>query len=211
MKGLSAGVRVGILFILLAVGAYLVWKNLGDDTGKGGQEMFVRMKDASGLPTGSKVVVAGLRKGSVTRLEVQGRYAVIYFTVSTDIPIWSSAVVFKKASSLLGENYLEIDPGEAVRQSPDGSTVPYTPLGNAVTKDHPACPDYNSSDDKKRAACREIPNRVEAVTPDELIHRIEATLPNVDRVLESVRDLSEDVRRIVNGPMKNVADRVDGL
>jgi phospholipid/cholesterol/gamma-HCH transport system substrate-binding protein len=52
---------------------------------------------------------------------------------------------------------------------------------------------------------------VEAVTPDELIHRIEATLPRVDTVLESVHDLSEDVRRIVNGPMKNVADRVDGL
>src|ERR1700748_730637 len=36
-------------------------------------------------------------------------------------------------------------------------------------------------------------------------------LPNVDRVLESVRDLSEDVRRIVNGPLQSVATRVDGL
>jgi len=30
-------------------------------------------------------------------------------------------------------------------------------------------------------------------------------------VLESVRDLSEDVRRIVNGPLQSVATRVDGL
>lgn len=211
MKGLSAGVRVGILFLLLAVGGYLVWKNLGDDTGKGGQELFVRMQDASGLPTGSKVVVAGLRKGSVTKLEVQGRYAVIHFNLSTDIPVWSSAVVAKKASSLLGENYLEIDPGEQVRQAPDGTSVTFTPLGNAVTTLHPACPDYNSSNTEKRHACREIPHSIEAVTPDQLIHRIEATLPNVDRVLESVRDLSEDVRRIVNGPMASVANRVDGL
>jgi len=54
-------------------------------------------------------------------------------------------------------------------------------------------------------------NVVEATTPDQLLHRIEQTLPNVDRVLESVRDLSEDVRRIVNGPLQSVATRVDGL
>ena len=54
-------------------------------------------------------------------------------------------------------------------------------------------------------------NVIEATTPDQLLHRIEQTLPNVDRVLESVRDLSEDVRRIVNGPLQSVATRVDGL
>ncbi|HEU4613669.1 MAG TPA: MlaD family protein, partial [Kofleriaceae bacterium] len=153
MKGLSAGVRVGILFILLAVGAYLVWKNLGDSEASGGQQFFVRMRDASGLPTGSKVVVAGLKKGTVTKLEVDGRYAKIHFNLSRDIPVWSSAVVYKKASSLLGENYLEIDPGEQMRQAPDGTAVVFTRLGVA-------CPDYNSSDDKKRDACREIKNRV---------------------------------------------------
>src|SRR5262249_31430723 len=60
-------------------------------------------------------------------------------------------------------------------------------------------------------ACRQIVNVIEATTPDQLLHRIEQTLPNVDRVLESVRDLSEDVRRIVNGPLQSVATRVDGL
>ena len=204
MKGLSAGVRVGILFILLAVGAYMVWKNLGDADAEGGQQFFVRMRDASGLPTGSKVVVAGLKKGTVTKLEVDGRYAKIHFNLSSDIPVWSSAVVYKKASSLLGENYLEIDPGEPTRQAPDGTAVKFTPLGAP-------CPDYNSDNESKRNACREIPSKVEAVTPDQLIQRIEASTQNVDKVLESVRDLSEDVRRIVNGPMASVANRIDGL
>jgi phospholipid/cholesterol/gamma-HCH transport system substrate-binding protein len=208
MRGVSAGVRVAILFLLLLVGAYLVWKNLGDETGDSGQEFFVRMKDASGLPTGSKVVVAGLKKGTVTRLVVDGRYARIYFLLADDIRVWSSATVSKKASSLLGENYLEVDPGDSTVQKADGTTIPTTPLGKAGKH---VCPDYDSSDTKKREACRRIDNVVEAVTPDQLIHRIEQTLPNVDRVLESVRDLSEDVRRIVNGPMQRVADRVDTL
>jgi phospholipid/cholesterol/gamma-HCH transport system substrate-binding protein len=219
VKGLSAGIRVGILFLLLVVGAYLVWKNLGHDTSDEGQELFVRFRDASGLPTGSRVVVAGLKKGTVTRLVVDGRFARVHFTLSDDIPVWSNAVVAKKASSLLGENYLEIDPGSAVEQAPDGTTVRHTPLGNANTPGdpekaipaHPPCPGYNSSNPEERRACREIRRSIEAVTPDQLIHRIEQTLPNVDRVLDSVRDLSEDVRRIVNGPMASVASRVDSL
>lgn len=204
MKGVSAGVRVGILFMLLAVGAYLVWKNLGETEEEGGQQFFVRMRDASGLPRGSKVVVAGLKKGTVTKLEVDGRYAKIHFTLSSDIPVWKSAVVYKKASSLLGENYLEIDPGEEMRQLPDGTAVKSTRLGAA-------CPDYNAPEGPQRDACREIPAKVEAVTPDQLIQRIEASTQNVDKVLDSVRDLSEDVRRIVNGPMSRVANRIDGL
>jgi len=209
MRGLSAGVRVGILFMLLAVGAYVVWKNLGGDDETVGQEFFVRIKDASGLPRGSKVVVAGLKKGGVTRLVVDGRYARIYFTLNTDIKVWSNATLSKKASSLLGENYLEVDPGDALMQKADGTTLAATPLGFAGAQHK--CPNYDSPDPKLWQPCRQIINVVEAVTPDQLIHRIEQTLPNVDRVLESVRDLSEDVRRIVNGPMQRVADRVDTL
>ncbi|MDB4957016.1 MAG: Mammalian cell entry related domain protein [Myxococcales bacterium] len=205
MKNLSAAVRVAILFLLLGIGAYLVWKNLGQNpAGAESTTLFALFRDASGLPKGSKVVVAGLPKGEVTQLEVRGRYAKVTFKLSNDIPVWSSAVVIKKATSLLGENYLEIDPGEPERQLPDGTKQTYTPLG----KD---CPDIESKDETKRDACRQVRNVIEATTPDQLLHRIEQTLPNVDRVLESVRDLSEDVRRVVNGPLNSVATRVDGL
>jgi phospholipid/cholesterol/gamma-HCH transport system substrate-binding protein len=205
VKGVSAGVRVAILFLLLAVAGYIVWKNLGQSPGgKNTQEFFARFRDASGLPKGSKVVVAGLGKGEVFELEVEGRYARVSFRLSTDIPVWSNAVVMKKATSLLGENYLEVDPGSPEMQAPDGTTQKFTPIGVA-------CPDYNSDDPKRRDPCREIKHVVEATTPDQLLHRIEQTMPNVDRVLESVRDLSEDVRRIVNGPLQNTAQRIDGL
>lgn len=205
MKSVSAGVRVAILFLLLAVGTYIVWKNLGQNpAGEDTQVLFARFRDASGLPKGSKVVVAGLPQGEVIGLAVDGRYAKVTFKLSRDIQVWTSATVIKKATSLLGENYLEIDPGEEVRQAPDGTQQTFTRLG-------PPCQGYASDDPAKRDACRRVPNVVEATTPDQLLHRIEQTLPNVDRVLESVRDLSEDVRRIVNGPMANVATRIDGL
>ncbi|MEJ7597799.1 MAG: MlaD family protein [Kofleriaceae bacterium] len=111
MKTVSAGVRVAILFLLLAVGGYLVWKNLGQDpAGSDNYTLFAKFRDASGLPTGSKVVIAGLPKGEVTGLEVDGRYAKVTFKIDDEIKVWSSGVVIKKATSLLGDNYLEIDP-----------------------------------------------------------------------------------------------------
>jgi len=205
VKSLSAGVRVGVLFLLVTIGGYLVWKNLGQNpAGKDNYTLFAKFRDASGLPKGTKVVVAGLPKGEVTGLEIEGRYAKVTFKVDDEITVWTSAVIVKKARSLLGDNYLEIDPGEEVKQAPDGSRQTFTKVG-------PGCPTYKDSDRRKSDPCRQIANVIEATTPDQLLHRIEQTLPNVDRVLESVRDLSEDVRRIVNGPMQAVATRVDGL
>jgi phospholipid/cholesterol/gamma-HCH transport system substrate-binding protein len=205
VKSLSAGVRVAVLFLLLTIGSYLVWKNLGQNpAGKDNYTLFAKFRDASGLPKGTKVVLSGLPKGEVVGLEIEGRYAKVTFKVDDEITVWTSAVVVKKARSLLGDNYLEIDPGEEIRQAPDGSRQSFTKLG-------PDCATYKDRDRRKSDVCRQIPNVIEATTPDQLLHRMEQTLPNVDRVLESVRDLSEDVRRIVNGPMQSVATRVDGL
>lgn len=205
MKSVSAGVRVGVLFLLMAVGGYLVWRNLGQDpAGKNNYTMFAKFRDASGLPQGTKVVVAGLPKGEVIGLEIEGRYAKVTFKIDKGLTVWTSAVIIKKARSLLGDNYLEIDPGEEIKQTPDGTRQSFTKLG-------PACPTYSDSDPRKSDPCRQIPNVIEATTPDQLLHRMEQTLPNVDRVLESVRDLSEDTRRLVNGPIQSVATRVDGL
>ena len=73
MKSLSAGVRVAILFLLLAIGTYVVWKNLGQNpAGKNNQVLFARFKDASGLPKKSKVVVAGLPQGEARARMAQG-------------------------------------------------------------------------------------------------------------------------------------------
>jgi phospholipid/cholesterol/gamma-HCH transport system substrate-binding protein len=205
VKGVSSGVKVAILFLLVSLGGYLVWKNLGQDpAGSDNYTLYAEFKDASGLPTGSKVVVAGLPQGEVTSLKVVGRRARVTFKLSDKIRVWSSAVVVKKAKSLLGDNYLEIDPGEETMQLPDGTSRKHTLLG-------PPCPTYDVDDEEKSRPCRKVPTVVEATTPDQLMHRIEQTLPNVDKVLESVRDLSEDVRRIVNGPLANVANKVDGL
>ena len=205
MKAVSAGVRVALLFILVAIGGYIAWKNLGQDpAGSDNYILTAKFRDASGLPKGSKVVIAGLPKGEVIDLEVDGRYAKITFKIDDEIRVWQSGVVVKKAASLLGDNYLEIDPGEASKQMPDGTKQEFKLLG-------PTCDTYHDPDEAKADPCRRIPNVIEATTPDQLLRRIEETVPNVDRVLDSVRLLSEDLRRIVNKEVQSVMGRIDGL
>lgn len=190
MKNVSAGVKVGLLVIALVAGGYTVWKSLGaDPAGSNNITLWARFRDASGMPVGSKVVVAGLPVGEITSLEIDGRYAKVRFKIRADVPVWSSAVVFKKAASLLGDHYLEIDPG-----SPEGAAE-LGDLGPATR--------LKSGD--------QIIKVVESTSPDALLRRIDQSLPNVDAVLLSVKDLSEDMRRLVNGPIASVANRVDDL
>ena len=107
MKGLSSGVRVAILFLLVAIGGYLVWKNLGQNpAGANNYTLFAKFRDASGLPKGSKVVVAGLPQGEVIGLEVEGRYAKITFRIADDIKVWSSAVVLGSVTTLVMDYFL---------------------------------------------------------------------------------------------------------
>ena len=190
MRRLSSAVKVGIIFILLLVGGYVVWKTIGQTpSGESNFVVWARFTDASGLPQGSKVVIAGLPVGEISDLAIDGRYARITMRIRDDVPLFDNAIAFKKSSSLLGSYYIEIDPG-----SP--TTVDARGL---------------SHDNRRLKTGDQILHVVEATSPDELMKRIEETLPKVDSVLLSVRDLSEDVRSLVNGPLRSTLDRVDTL
>jgi len=190
VKGLSAGVRVGVLFILATIGIYIVWKNLSSEpAGENSYRLWAKFRDASGLPVGSKVVVAGLPVGEITSLSIEGRYAHVNFRVRGDVKVWSSGVVYKKSTSLLGDYYLEIDPGSEVAIGADGKQEKQILLKDGD----------------------QVPRVVESTSIDNLLRRIDETMPDVDAVLASIKDLSEDMRRVVNGPVASIANNVDVL
>lgn len=190
MKGVSAGVRVGILAIVMAIGSYGVWKSLRvNPAGSSSYQLWAKFRDASGLPVGSKVVIAGLPVGEITRLQIEGRYARVVFRVRDDVAVWSNAVVLKKSTSLLGDHYLEIDPGEGDMRAPVPTPTP----------------------PKKLTDEQQVEHVVESTSPDQILRHIEDTMPRVDEVLTSVKSLSEDVRRLVNGPLASTAARIDQL
>lgn len=190
MRWISSGIKVGILMLLFVGGSYIVWKSIGKGpVGEQSMRLGALFKDASGLPVGSRVMVAGLPVGEISNLSIDGRYAKLSFRVRDDVEVWSNAVVFKKSSSLLGAYYLEVDPGGPISLDRAGNQVQNTRLEDGDL----------------------VPLVVEATSPDQLFRRIEQSLPQIDRVLVSVEGLSEDLRRVVNGPLASVAGRIDDL
>ncbi|MCP4449137.1 MAG: MCE family protein [Myxococcales bacterium] len=190
MKGVTAVVKVGILFIVMVVGSYGVFKTVSEQpSGESEFEVWARLDDAAGLPAGSQVVVAGLPVGQVSELRIDGRFARVTVRMRDDVTIWGNAVLFKKSSSLLGNFYLEIDPGSPESISALGQVTPSRQLPSGS----------------------EIVRVVEATSVDMLLRRLDESMPKVDAVLLSVRDLSEDVRGVVNGPLASVMSRVDNL
>ena len=188
MKHLSQAVKVGILAIVAVVGGVVIWRSIGGPaTADGEFRTWATMRDVAGVPDGSAVMVAGLRIGVVSKRSIYGRLARVDLQLSDDIKIWSNATLHKKSSSLLGTYYLEIDPGIEGGKDIDGNPVRVLKSGERI---------------------RTV---VEATTPGELMQRIEESLPNVDAVLLSARDLVADLRRVVNGPVSSIASRIDKL
>jgi phospholipid/cholesterol/gamma-HCH transport system substrate-binding protein len=190
MRRLSGAVKVGILFLLLVVGGYMVWKTIGvTPSGSSECSYWAKFSDASGLPLGSRVVIAGLPVGEISDLSIDGRYARITMQVRDDVKVYDNAIAYKKSSSLLGSYYIEIDPGTAETIDARGQKRANPPL----------------------KCGSQIKHVVEAVSIDALVRRVEESLPKVDSVLLSVRDLSEDVRSLVNGPLASMMARLDKL
>lgn len=188
MKGLGAGLRVGVLVLLVAVLGFWFWKSVSERAaGVGGYHVWGKFRNAAGLSSKSRVVIAGLTIGEIADRKLEGRHARVTLRVRRGTELWSNAVLYKKSSSLLGEFYLEIDPGMPQTVRADGTVVQNRLLEPGD----------------------EIPTVVEATTTDELMRQMSETLPHVNEVLVEVRGLAADMRALVNGPVANMAYTLD--
>jgi ABC-type transporter Mla subunit MlaD len=119
--------------------------NTADDVAS--EHPWARFRDGSGLTAGARVVRAGLPIGTVLRVVPDTDSVKIELSLRDDIELWTNATLTRKATSTLGVEYLELDPGDA--------SAARLPAGG------------------------EIVRVVESTSPEELLRRIDATLPNV--------------------------------
>lgn len=78
----------------------------------GGYELRVPMPSAHGLYPGSDVLIAGSRAGTVNSINLSGDRVVVGITLDpAHSPVHSNAVVTMRPKSLLGEEYLDLNPG----------------------------------------------------------------------------------------------------
>src|SRR5437868_12609337 len=128
MKTMSAALKVGLTTLAivgLSTAAYrFVSKSM---RGPEGPVVWALFRDATGLVDKSRVQVAGLLIGEIVERRLQGNMARVAIRMRPETELWSNSVIYKKSSSLLGEYYLEVDPGTP--ESPD-------PLSGQLSKNH---------------------------------------------------------------------------
>src|SRR5262249_9031321 len=108
---------------------------------------------------------------------LQGAYARVTMRFDPAATLWSNATIFKKSATLLGEFYVDIDPGTP--EAPD-------PLTGQMTKNR----QLQDGD--------QITNVVEAVTTTDVLVQVNETLP-------VLRDILRDIQKLTQGPVQEIA------
>jgi phospholipid/cholesterol/gamma-HCH transport system substrate-binding protein len=176
-------VTVGILAVVVLAGAYSIFMYTSEASAREGYQVYAYFNDALGLYDKSGVRSAGIDIGKIVNktYDYGARKARINMRIDQSIVLYSNAVVSKRAASLLGEFYLEIDPGSE-----------YDNRGgiqrrNRVLKDGD-----------------QILYVSEATNVGELLDQVNTTLP-------LLRDILREVQGITSGPVKQIAETANEM
>ena len=118
--------HIGLGIFVLGTLVLLVWlaQSLGALGGGRGDRYEVRLEHAAGLVQNNAVKIAGVTVGRIERVSVDHDVAVLTLQVERDVVLHTDARAIVRAKSLLGEKYLQLEPGG--RESPvlePGSTI----------------------------------------------------------------------------------------
>jgi ABC-type transporter Mla subunit MlaD len=135
-------VLTGLALVALAVGA-AVMTGASGDTGSGtGKTYKIQFDNAFGLTTGGDLKVGGVRAGSTSGFDLKkvadGRYVAEVTGQITEAGVGafhSDASCEIRPQSLIGEYYVDCQPGSATQMLPNGGTVPVKQTVSTVPPD----------------------------------------------------------------------------
>jgi phospholipid/cholesterol/gamma-HCH transport system substrate-binding protein len=182
---LSRVIRAAVILAIAGGAIALVLsKVIQPDVGQG-FHTWALFRDGSGLPVGSQVVIAGVRVGEIEALAVQNGLAKVSMRLRDDVVIWDDAFAAKRASSLLGDSYIEILPGGPIDTAPADAKW------------------------RRLASGERIPNVLEGGSTDEVLRSVYAALPRVDQQMRSAQEFLTGGRRYVSGPLRDTFENAD--
>lgn len=171
MRWLSRIVALAIMVAVLAAIVVVVVMRVRDDEASGGFRTSAAFRDASRLPVGSRVMVAGVHVGRITGLSVDGRLGRVSMRLDDEVELWDDAWAEKKAESLFGDGYIEIHPGGP------------GPGRRRLVSGEP------------------IPRVVDEVSTDRTLRELDQAMPAVRGALGDAEAFLADTRQTVNGPV----------
>lgn len=121
-------VGIFVLIGLLCVG-YITVK-LGEVSlfGDNTYSLFARFTSISGLRVGNPVEMLGLEVGRVERLTIdqEQQMALVEMKIKKGVKVYDDAIASVKTSGLIGDKYIQIDPGGSDRMLKPGGTITET-------------------------------------------------------------------------------------
>ena len=142
MKKYTMETTVGIfLFFGLLMLGYMTVK-LGHVSffGDNGYPLIARFTSVSGLRVGSEVYMLGIEVGRVEKLvmEQESQKAVVKISMREGVKVYDDAIAAIKTEGLIGDKYLDINPGGAGELLKAGGTitetVPPLEIGDIIGK-----------------------------------------------------------------------------
>ncbi|HEX2656791.1 MAG TPA: MlaD family protein [Polyangia bacterium] len=118
MRRSWAAATVGALALVVGFLTYVLVRSTNERASPSeGFTVWARFRDAAGLFQKSRVQTAGIPVGQIEKRELDPEIATkarITIRFLPNVKVYENAVVSKKSASLLGEFYLEVDPGSPV-------------------------------------------------------------------------------------------------
>lgn len=125
---------IAVVPIIAAVGilAFLTLRGGGDD-----YVVYAKFRDAGGILKNYNVKVGQVKAGSVKAITLDGSdNAVVKMVLDKSaVPVGAGASANVRPVNLLGERYIELDPGDLERPVPSGSVIPRSRTSAAVELD----------------------------------------------------------------------------
>ncbi len=184
MRRSLAGLTVGALAVVVILTTYFLFQYTSKKIAGGdGYRVNALFRNALGVYERTRVLSAGLRVGQVEERELDQETgkARIYIRIQPGIRLYENAGIAKKSASLLGEYYLDIDPGTPVVMR-GGQKIPQRELKDGD----------------------EIKYVSEPVEMGQIMDSVGETLP-------ILKDILADVKMMTSGPIKDIAKNADLL
>lgn len=185
------------MLIILAILGYFILKIEDLQFGRGKEQRIVTVDfdNVAGLDEKSAVRIAGVRKGKVDKIEVlpNGK-ARVTMKIDDDVPLHANSVAKVANLGLLGEKYIELDPG-----------TPTAPIlqGNELKLSQPGT---------ENASIDQVTNQISAIATD--VKAITESLRNVmagpagqqrlNDIVENVRIVTAQMRELIAANRSNV-------
>lgn len=214
MKTTRNAMAVGVLTVLILSGLYLAIQFVSDNMGSDGQyRVWAVFPDASGLHERSHVRIAGLKVGSISTIKLENYKkkikdettgniiekdavgARVDFLISSDVVLYGNAKALRAADSLLGDQLVVIQPGDATQPVlEDGDQIRHT--GDAGLM---------GNIDKITADISEVTDNLKQVFgSDEGARQMAEVLENLRDISKSINELVKNNQETVNRTLSNV-------